>query len=165
MGKLLFAPLQLSHPLPLAQEPYLQSQCDCCSYRLDPENPVRILNLRCPGGRTELVVLPVIHSCQCSACQGGCWRGSRRGGVLGGRGLCGAGPGLRPGSGGYLRPGRVTRPLLAGISSSEFFCSAPFPFLAFLLVCSPITLKPRCSGSGISGSNPSSSVSFLAEPP
>ena len=69
-------------PLPLAQEPYLQSQCDCCSYRLDPENPVRILNLRCPGGRTELVVLPVIHSCQCSACQGGCGRGSRRGGVM-----------------------------------------------------------------------------------
>ncbi|XP_068828902.1 LOW QUALITY PROTEIN: SCO-spondin-like [Capricornis sumatraensis] len=55
----------------LPEEPYLQSQCDCCSYRLDPENPVRILNLRCPGGRTELVVLPVIHSCQCSACQGG----------------------------------------------------------------------------------------------
>ena len=75
MGKLL-APPQLSHLLPLAQEPYLQSQCDCCSYRLDPENPVRILNLRCPGGRTELVVLPVIHSCQCSACQGGCGRGS-----------------------------------------------------------------------------------------
>uniref|UniRef100_A0A8D0TL61 SCO-spondin n=1 Tax=Sus scrofa TaxID=9823 RepID=A0A8D0TL61_PIG len=55
----------------LPEEPYLQSQCDCCSYRLDPENPVRILNLRCPGGHTELAVLPVIHSCQCSACQGG----------------------------------------------------------------------------------------------
>ncbi|KAB1276576.1 SCO-spondin [Camelus dromedarius] len=55
----------------LLEEPYLQSQCDCCSYRLDPDNPVRILNLHCPGGRTELVVLPVIHSCQCSECQGG----------------------------------------------------------------------------------------------
>ncbi|XP_004430689.1 PREDICTED: SCO-spondin [Ceratotherium simum simum] len=55
----------------MPEEPYLQSQCDCCSYRLDPETPVRILNLRCPGGHTEPVVLPVIHSCQCSACQGG----------------------------------------------------------------------------------------------
>ncbi|XP_070371679.1 SCO-spondin isoform X2 [Equus asinus] len=55
----------------MPEEPYLQSQCDCCSYRLDPESPVRILNLRCPGGHTEPVVLPVIHSCQCSTCQGG----------------------------------------------------------------------------------------------
>ncbi|XP_008064182.1 SCO-spondin [Carlito syrichta] len=55
----------------MPEEPYLQSQCDCCSYRLDPESPVRILNLRCPDGHTEPVVLPVIHSCQCSACQGG----------------------------------------------------------------------------------------------
>ncbi|XP_004594559.2 SCO-spondin [Ochotona princeps] len=55
----------------MPEEPYLQSQCDCCSYRLHPENPVRILNLRCPGGRSEPAVLPVIHSCQCSACQGG----------------------------------------------------------------------------------------------
>ncbi|XP_042533232.1 SCO-spondin-like [Dipodomys spectabilis] len=55
----------------MPEEPYLHSQCDCCSYRLDPDSPVRILNLRCPGGRTEPVVLPVIHSCQCSACQGG----------------------------------------------------------------------------------------------
>ncbi|XP_069932953.1 SCO-spondin [Oryctolagus cuniculus] len=55
----------------MPEEPYLQSQCDCCSYRLDPESPVRILNLHCPGGRSEPVVLPVIHGCQCSACQGG----------------------------------------------------------------------------------------------
>ncbi|XP_053409722.1 SCO-spondin-like [Nycticebus coucang] len=55
----------------MPEEPYLQSQCDCCSYRLDPESPVRILHLRCPDGHTEPVVLPVIHSCQCSACQGG----------------------------------------------------------------------------------------------
>ncbi|GAB1290783.1 SCO-spondin [Apodemus speciosus] len=53
------------------EEPYLQSQCDCCSYTLDPDSPVRILNLLCPDGHTEPVVLPVIHSCQCSACQGG----------------------------------------------------------------------------------------------
>ncbi|XP_068939311.1 SCO-spondin-like [Petaurus breviceps papuanus] len=55
----------------IPEEPYLQSVCDCCSYLLDPVNPVRILSLRCPGGDTEPVVLPVIHSCQCSACQGG----------------------------------------------------------------------------------------------
>lgn len=55
----------------LAQEPYLQSLCDCCSYHLDPDSPVRLLNLHCPDGHTEPVVLPVIHSCQCSACQGG----------------------------------------------------------------------------------------------
>uniref|UniRef100_H0VSR4 SCO-spondin n=1 Tax=Cavia porcellus TaxID=10141 RepID=H0VSR4_CAVPO len=54
----------------MTEEPYLQSQCDCCSYRLDPDSPVRILHLRCPDGRTEPAVLPVIHSCQCSACQG-----------------------------------------------------------------------------------------------
>lgn len=61
--------VQLSGTLP--QEPYLQSQCGCCSYSLDPESPVRILNLRCPGGRMEPVVLPAIRSCQCSACLGG----------------------------------------------------------------------------------------------
>ncbi|XP_037691794.1 SCO-spondin-like [Choloepus didactylus] len=55
----------------MPEEPYLQSQCDCCSYRLDPESPVRVLHLRCPGGHTEPAVLPVIHSCQCRACQGG----------------------------------------------------------------------------------------------
>nr|KAF6418832.1 hypothetical protein HJG63_008841 [Rousettus aegyptiacus] len=55
----------------MPEEPYLLSQCDCCSYRLDSESPVRVLHLRCPGGRMEPVVLPVIHSCQCSACQGG----------------------------------------------------------------------------------------------
>ncbi|CAK7295104.1 SSPO [Vulpes lagopus] len=55
----------------MPEEPYLQSQCGCCSYSLDPESPVRILNLRCPGGRTEPVVLPAIRSCQCSACLGG----------------------------------------------------------------------------------------------
>lgn len=55
----------------MTEEPYLQSQCDCCSYRLDPDSPVRILNLLCPDGRTEPVLLPVIHNCHCSACQGG----------------------------------------------------------------------------------------------
>ncbi|GAB5568912.1 otogelin-like protein [Prionailurus iriomotensis] len=55
----------------MPEEPYLQSQCDCCSYSLDPENPVRVLHLRCPDGHAEPVVLPAIRSCQCSACQGG----------------------------------------------------------------------------------------------
>ncbi|XP_012589306.1 PREDICTED: SCO-spondin [Condylura cristata] len=58
-----------THVMP--EEPYLQSQCQCCSYRLDPESPVRVLSLRCPDGRAEPVVLPLIQSCQCSACQGG----------------------------------------------------------------------------------------------
>ncbi|KAM8818088.1 LOW QUALITY PROTEIN: SCO-spondin-like [Rhynchonycteris naso] len=53
----------------MPEEPYLQSQCDCCSYCLDPENLVRILNLLCPGGHMEQVMLPVIHSCQCNVCQ------------------------------------------------------------------------------------------------
>ncbi|KAE8595015.1 hypothetical protein XENTR_v10015432 [Xenopus tropicalis] len=55
----------------LPEEPYLQTVCDCCSYRLDPVSPVRILNLQCEDGETEPVVLPVIHSCECSSCQGG----------------------------------------------------------------------------------------------
>ncbi|XP_056407686.1 SCO-spondin-like [Hyla sarda] len=55
----------------LAEEPYLQTMCDCCSYRLDPESPVKILTLRCEDGQEEAVVLPVIYSCECSACQGG----------------------------------------------------------------------------------------------
>ncbi|KAM4684567.1 LOW QUALITY PROTEIN: SCO-spondin-like [Amazona ochrocephala] len=54
-----------------AEEPYLQSVCECCSYRLDPAGPVRVLRLPCPGGQSEPVVLPIIHSCQCSPCQGG----------------------------------------------------------------------------------------------
>ncbi|KAK2514066.1 hypothetical protein Q9233_015179, partial [Columba guinea] len=57
-------------PLSCPEEPYLQSLCECCSYRLDPTSPVRVLQLPCPGGRAEPVVLPVIHSCQCSSCQG-----------------------------------------------------------------------------------------------
>ncbi|KAM8967216.1 LOW QUALITY PROTEIN: SCO-spondin-like [Pelodytes ibericus] len=58
-----------THVLP--EEPYLQTVCDCCSYRLDPVSPVRILNLECDDGEVEPVVLPVIHSCECSSCQGG----------------------------------------------------------------------------------------------
>ncbi|XP_050572817.1 LOW QUALITY PROTEIN: SCO-spondin-like [Cygnus atratus] len=53
------------------EEPYLQTLCECCSYRLDPASPVRILSLPCAGGTVEPVVLPVIHSCECSSCQGG----------------------------------------------------------------------------------------------
>lgn len=55
----------------LAEEPYLQTVCDCCSYRLDPDTPVKILNLQCEDGGEEPVVLPVIQSCECSSCQGG----------------------------------------------------------------------------------------------
>ncbi|XP_075117575.1 SCO-spondin-like [Leptodactylus fuscus] len=55
----------------LAEEPYLQTVCDCCSYRLDPESPVKILNLQCEDGEEEPVVLPVIHGCECTGCQGG----------------------------------------------------------------------------------------------
>ncbi|XP_062426817.1 LOW QUALITY PROTEIN: SCO-spondin-like [Rhea pennata] len=55
----------------IAEEPYLQTLCECCSYRLDPASPVRILSLRCEDGEVEPVVLPVIHSCECSSCQGG----------------------------------------------------------------------------------------------
>ncbi|KAM6201811.1 SCO-spondin-like [Rhynchocyon petersi] len=53
------------------EEPYLQSQCECCSYRLDPDSPVRVLHLHCPGGHLEPVVLPAIISCHCSTCPGG----------------------------------------------------------------------------------------------
>uniref|UniRef100_A0A3Q3F4P0 SCO-spondin n=1 Tax=Labrus bergylta TaxID=56723 RepID=A0A3Q3F4P0_9LABR len=55
----------------ILEEPYLQSVCECCSYRLDPDNPVRFLSLRCESGESEPVVLPVIHSCECTSCQGG----------------------------------------------------------------------------------------------
>ncbi|XP_062336365.1 SCO-spondin [Osmerus eperlanus] len=55
----------------ILEEPYLQAVCDCCSYRLDPERPVLFLSLQCSGGESEPVVLPVIHSCECTSCQGG----------------------------------------------------------------------------------------------
>nr|XP_023660300.1 SCO-spondin [Paramormyrops kingsleyae] len=55
----------------ILEEPYLQASCDCCSYRLDPRSPVRFLSLQCDSGETEPVVLPVIHSCECTSCQGG----------------------------------------------------------------------------------------------
>ncbi|RXN17958.1 SCO-spondin [Labeo rohita] len=48
----------------------LEAFCDCCSYRLDPQNPVRFLSLQCASGDVEPVVLPVIHSCECTSCQG-----------------------------------------------------------------------------------------------
>uniref|UniRef100_A0A3P8RX36 SCO-spondin n=1 Tax=Amphiprion percula TaxID=161767 RepID=A0A3P8RX36_AMPPE len=48
----------------ILEEPYLQSMCECCSYRLDPDNPVRFLSLQCESGDSEPVVLPVIHSCE-----------------------------------------------------------------------------------------------------
>uniref|UniRef100_A0A8D2ZR28 SCO-spondin n=1 Tax=Scophthalmus maximus TaxID=52904 RepID=A0A8D2ZR28_SCOMX len=54
----------------ILEEPYLQSVCECCSYRLDPDTPVRFLSLRCANGESEPVVLPVIHSCECTSCQG-----------------------------------------------------------------------------------------------
>ncbi|ROI48994.1 SCO-spondin [Anabarilius grahami] len=55
----------------ILEEPYLQAFCDCCSYRLDPQNPVIFLSLQCASGDVEPVVLPVIHSCECTSCQGG----------------------------------------------------------------------------------------------
>ncbi|XP_072234960.1 SCO-spondin [Leuresthes tenuis] len=55
----------------ILEEPYLLSECECCSYRLDPDSPVRFLNLQCESGESEPVVLPVIHSCECTSCQGG----------------------------------------------------------------------------------------------
>ncbi|XP_056155186.1 SCO-spondin [Lampris incognitus] len=55
----------------ILEEPYLQAMCECCSYRLDPDNPVRFLSLQCESGQSEPVVLPVIHSCECTSCQGG----------------------------------------------------------------------------------------------
>ncbi|XP_037393266.1 SCO-spondin [Pygocentrus nattereri] len=55
----------------ILEEPYLQVVCDCCSYRLDPQSPVRFLSLRCANGESEPVVLPVIDSCECTSCQGG----------------------------------------------------------------------------------------------
>ncbi|KAI7792922.1 hypothetical protein IRJ41_022830 [Triplophysa rosa] len=55
----------------ILEEPYLQAFCDCCSYRLDPQNPVHFLSLQCASGDVEPVVLPVIHSCECTSCQGG----------------------------------------------------------------------------------------------
>ncbi|TRY86462.1 hypothetical protein DNTS_025547, partial [Danionella cerebrum] len=54
----------------ILEEPYLQAVCDCCSYRLDPDRPVRFLNLQCASGDAEPVVMPVIHSCECTSCQG-----------------------------------------------------------------------------------------------
>ncbi|XP_042187650.1 potassium voltage-gated channel subfamily H member 2-like [Callorhinchus milii] len=59
----------------IPEEPYLRSECDCCSYRLDPELPVRFVVLECGDGETETLVLPVIHSCECSGCQGGDFSG------------------------------------------------------------------------------------------
>ncbi|KAJ8374864.1 hypothetical protein SKAU_G00054440 [Synaphobranchus kaupii] len=61
----------LSRTNVILEEPYLQAMCDCCSYRLDPHSPVRFLSLQCDSGETEPVVLPVIHSCECTSCQGG----------------------------------------------------------------------------------------------
>ncbi|XP_037550324.1 SCO-spondin-like [Nematolebias whitei] len=54
----------------ILEEPYLRSECECCSYRLDPDNPVRFLSLQCESGENEPVVLPVIYSCECTSCQG-----------------------------------------------------------------------------------------------
>ncbi|KAG8508993.1 LOW QUALITY PROTEIN: SCO-spondin, partial [Galemys pyrenaicus] len=91
-----------THVMP--EEPYLQSQCQCCSYHLDPESPVRILSLHCPDGRMEPVVLPVIHSCQCSVCQGGCGRAGEKAepqqGETGPGGRAGPGAGRGQGQGG-----------------------------------------------------------------
>nr|XP_043901345.1 SCO-spondin [Solea senegalensis] len=55
----------------ILEEPYLQSVCECCSYRLDPDTPVHFLSLQCENGESEPVVLPVIHSCECTSCHGG----------------------------------------------------------------------------------------------
>uniref|UniRef100_A0A8C7WLU6 SCO-spondin n=1 Tax=Oryzias sinensis TaxID=183150 RepID=A0A8C7WLU6_9TELE len=54
----------------ILEEPYLKSECECCSYRLDPAHPVHFLSLQCENGEVEPVVLPVIQSCECTSCQG-----------------------------------------------------------------------------------------------
>ncbi|XP_056190274.1 LOW QUALITY PROTEIN: SCO-spondin-like [Falco biarmicus] len=54
-----------------AEEPYLQSVCECCSYRLDAGSPVRVLQLPCPAGPPRAVLLPLIRACHCGRCQGG----------------------------------------------------------------------------------------------
>nr|XP_032822651.1 SCO-spondin-like [Petromyzon marinus] len=60
-----------SRTVVIPQEPYIEAECECCSYRLDPQRPVQFLRLECANGESEPVVLPVIHSCECSSCQGG----------------------------------------------------------------------------------------------
>ena len=97
--------------------------------------------------------------------------------ALGGRGLDGVGPGRGRGRvwgwgksagvpwGLEWAGAGVTQQPLAGFFFPESFHSTPFPFLAFLLISSPIIPKPGCLESGIPGSNPSSSVAFLAESP
>lgn len=67
-----YVPRRVSCLSSVFQEPYLQTVCDCCSYRLDPDTPVKILNLQCEDGEEEPVVLPIIQSCECSSCQGEC---------------------------------------------------------------------------------------------
>ncbi|XP_066544690.1 SCO-spondin [Amia ocellicauda] len=61
----------LSRTNVITEEPYLQVLCECCSYHLDPQSPVRFLSLPCRSGELEPVVLPNIHSCECNSCQGG----------------------------------------------------------------------------------------------
>lgn len=152
------APPQLSHALP--QEPYLQSQCDCCSYSLDPENPVRVLHLRCPDGHAEPVVLPAIRSCQCSACQGGSGRG---GAGLGGTGTS---AGHLQGRGRAFRKAPGFPKLRPSWDSSFLTPSDPLRFPSWLACW----LRLQCSASlGVWSRSqllpPSSSVSFLAEHP
>ncbi|RLV62491.1 hypothetical protein DV515_00019260, partial [Chloebia gouldiae] len=52
-----------------AQEPYVRSLCECCSYRLDPGRPVRALLLPCPRGRPRPALLPRIAECRCEPCR------------------------------------------------------------------------------------------------
>lgn len=154
---------QFSRALP--QEPYLQSQCGCCSYSLDPDSPVRILTLRCPGGRTEPVVLPAIRSCQCSACLGGSGRG---------RGQAGGGGAGEEGTGGAeLPPPRRGR---GGPSERPPFPNSPPPrdssFLTLLIRSIPLlgslvefSNLTHAWGLGSEPLHSPPSPSFLAESP
>lgn len=126
-------PYTLNRPF-IAQEPYLQSQCDCCSYRLDPDSPVRILNLLCPDGHTEPVVLPMIHSCQCSACQGRSGLGGEDN-IAGGQGSTGPAE---------ARSEFSLRSMHSARSRSSLSFASPlssFPLLNILRISFPITHK------------------------
>ncbi|XP_078492803.1 SCO-spondin [Ciona intestinalis] len=54
-----------------AYEPFFITSCDCCTHRVDENNPHVIVTLQCAGSSTRMITIPNITGCSCNPCQGG----------------------------------------------------------------------------------------------
>ena len=50
------------------KEPYIEQICNCCTYKLDPKNPVKFLRYNCDNGQSRQGMVPNVVGCHCKGC-------------------------------------------------------------------------------------------------